>query len=212
MKENVPLAKALYVDTTISLPHTRQYVEETCKDLEVPLVTLEPRESFEDLVEKWGLPSIKYRWCCFHLKIQPLRDYLRPIHSKVVFDGIRAEESPKREKMDLWWYDRRNFQCIVIHPIFHWSKAQVNQFIRERKLETNPVYDLLSFSGECFCGAYAHKSEFERLKANFPQFFEKLIEIEEKVRTGYTYIYHKGKRLPLRELKKQRTLEDLSGS
>ena len=64
VKENVADVNALYVDTTIGLPHTREYFEETCRSLEVPLVVLEPQETFETLVKKWALPSIRYRWCC----------------------------------------------------------------------------------------------------------------------------------------------------
>jgi len=210
VKENVPEVKALYVDTTISLPHTKDYIREVCKNLKVPIIILKPKVDFETLVEKWGLPSVKKRWCCYHLKVQPLQDYLRPLHSKVVFDGIRAEESPKRRKFGkIWYYDKRKFRCFCIHPIYYWTKVQVENFLRERKLKTNPIYDLLNFSGECYCGVFSHKPEFMKLKAHFPNFFEKLVEIEEKVRTGYTYIYHKGKKIPLRELKKQKTLNEV---
>jgi len=161
------------------------------------------------LVEKWGLPSIKYRWCCYHLKIQPLQDYLRPIHSKIVFDGVRAEESPKRRQFGkIWFYDKRKFGCFCIHPIYDWTRDEVERFIRDRKLKVNPAYKILGFSAECFCGAYSHKPEFERIRAHFPKFFDKLMRIEEKIKTGYTYVYHRGRRIPLREIKKQRTLED----
>jgi len=209
VKEHVPRVKALFVDTTISLPHTKEYVKEVCEDLKVPLIVLRPRVDFETLVEKWGLPSVKRRWCCYHLKIEPLQDYLRSIHSKVVFDGIRAEESPKRKGFGkIWFYDKRKFKCFCIHPIYYWTKDQVEDYIKEKNLKVNPTYKILGFSAECYCGAYAHKPEFEKLRAHFPEFFDKLMEIEEKVRTGYTYVYYRGRRVPLRELKKQRTLEE----
>jgi len=158
------------------------------------LIVLRPRVEFEKLVEKWGLPSIKRRWCCFHLKIQPLQDYLRPIHSKVVFDGIRAEESTKRKEFrKIWFYDKRKFKCFCVHPIYYWTENQVEDYIKERNLRVNPVYKILGFSAECFCGAFAHKPEFERLRTYFPEFFD--------------YVYHRGRRIPLRELKKQKTLD-----
>lgn len=209
VREHVPRVRALFVDTTIGLPHTKEYAREVCEELGVPLIILRPREDFETLVEKWGLPSVKRRWCCYHLKIQPLQDYLRPIRSKIVFDGIRAEESPKRRDFGkIWYYDKKKFKCFCVHPIYDWSRAEVENYIKEKKLRVNPAYRILGFSAECYCGAFAHRPEFERLKAHFPKFFDKLIEIEEKVETGYTYVYHGGRRVPLRELKKQKILTD----
>jgi 3'-phosphoadenosine 5'-phosphosulfate sulfotransferase (PAPS reductase)/FAD synthetase len=132
---------------------------------------------------------------------------LRSIHSKIVFDGIRAEESPKRRGFGkIWFYDKHKFRCFCVHPIYRWTRAEVEKYLKERNLKINPVYKILGFSAECFCGAYSHRAEFERLKAHFPDFFERLIRIEEKIRTGYTYIYHRGRRVPLSELKKQKTL------
>jgi len=129
---------AVHVDTTVSLPENLQYVENMCKTLEVPLVVLRPKKDFFTQAKKIGAPRFNARWCCFALKIKPMRDFLRSQPpGRLVFDGIRNEESIKRRDYKWVWYDRRHFKCFVIHPIIDWSESQVLNFLKERNLLLN---------------------------------------------------------------------------
>jgi len=88
---------ALFIDTTVGLPENVKYVRKVCRYLKIPLKIVKPKQSYFELVSKWGIPSFKYRWCCRELKIKPVSDYLATIEGpKVVFDGIRAAESNVR--------------------------------------------------------------------------------------------------------------------
>jgi len=191
--------RAIHVDTTVGFPEVTRYVRKVCRQLGVRLSIVRPEKNFFDLAEVWGIPSFRFRWCCRELKIKPVQDFLAKIHEqKVVVDGIRAQESNQRAKYLPIWY-HPSFKCLSVSPIFRWTKKQVERYIESADLPENPVRQL-GCSAECWCGAYKTQSDFLKLKEIKPALFDKLSILEEQSPTGYTFLYKKGRRLPLREL------------
>lgn len=193
-----PSLVALHVDTTAALASSEEFVKEFCTQLGVPLKTLKPKVDYFTLVEKWGVPRPKARWCCFHLKIEPIRDYLKHFSNYVVLDGMRREESRKRSSYPRT-YQHPHFG-LVIHPIIDWTQEQVDAYLEELGLPLNPAYEFGFSSWECWCGVFKRKSEFERLKEVEPEFFQRLVELESKLRSGYAYAYFGGEPFYLRDI------------
>ena len=190
---------ALFVDTTAGLPENMEYVKKVCGYLGVNLKVVRPKIDYFTLAKKWGIPSFGYRWCCRELKIKPIGEYLDSIKGpKVVFDGIRAAESNQRKKYIPLWY-HPTFKCLSVSPIFYWSDYKVTSFINSNGIPKTLLHSL-GTSTECWCGAYKTKSDFLKLKEIKPELFDKLSNLEEQSPTGYTFLYKKGQRLPLREL------------
>ena len=191
--------RAIHVDTTAGFPEVTKYVRKVCRQLGVRLSIIRPEKNFFDLAEDWGIPSFRFRWCCRELKIKPVQDFLAKISGpKVVIDGIRAEESNQRAKYLPIWY-HPSFKCLSVSPIFRWTKKQVERYVESADLPENPVRQL-GCSAECWCGAYKTQSDFLKLKEIKPELFDKLSDLEEQNPTGYTFLYKKGQRLPLRKL------------
>jgi len=190
---------AIHVDTTVGFPEVTRYVRKVCRQLEVKLSIVRPEKNFFELAEDWGIPSFRFRWCCRELKIKPIQEYLSKIPGrKVVIDGIRAEESNQRAKYLPIWY-HPSFKCLSVSPIFRWTRKKVEQYVESADLPENPVRQL-GCSAECWCGAYKTRSDFLKLKEIKPALFDKLSNLEDQSPTGYTFLYKKGQRLPLRDL------------
>lgn len=191
---------AVFVDTTNSTPGSREYVVKICKTLGVRLEIVYPKEDFFSLVKKWGFPTVTRRWCCYHLKIEPLKRFFRKINTpKVVFDGIRAEESSKRKQYPIiGWH--KHFKCLNCHPIFHWTKNEVMTYIRINGLEENPLYKIFPRATDCWCTAFKTVSQFRRLKQNFPEFFQRFVELERSLKTGGSALFRGGKKIYLRDI------------
>lgn len=191
--------RAIHVDTTVGFPEVTKYVRKVCRQLSVRLSVVRPENDFFDLAKDWGIPSFRFRWCCRELKIKPIQKFLNKIHGqKVVIDGIRAEESNQRAKYLPVWY-HPGFKCLSVSPIFRWKKTKVQKYVDSADLPENPVRQL-GCSAECWCGAYKTPSDFLKLKEIKPELFDKLSDLEEQSPTGYTFLYKKGQKLPLREL------------
>ena len=191
---------AVYVDTTNSTPGNTEYVRKICKELKINLKVLYPKEDYFSLVKKWGFPTVTRRWCCYHLKIEPLRRFFRKIQQpKVIFDGIRKNESARRREFPIvGWH--RHFKALNCHPIFDWKEEDVKKYIELNRLEENPLYKIFPRATECWCTAFKTVSQFKALKEHFPEFFQKFVELEKSLRTGGSALFRNGKRIYLKDL------------
>lgn len=191
---------ALHADTTAGLPEVEEYVREVCKRMAVPLKIVRPPYDYFDLAKRWGIPGFKSRWCCETLKIAPMRRFLKEVEGpKVVFDGIRAAESNIRSTYSPVWF-HPSFRCVSVSPIFYWSDKKIENYLDRINLPESPTASL-GTSGECWCGAYKRKCDFEILLKVNPEIFEKLVEVEKAQKGKYTFLYENRKRIPLSSLK-----------
>jgi 3'-phosphoadenosine 5'-phosphosulfate sulfotransferase (PAPS reductase)/FAD synthetase len=191
----------LHVDTTVSTPGNLEYVKEVCNDLGVNLVVLRPEQDFFRLVKKWGFPTATRRWCCYHLKIAPLKVFFSGLDTSkaLLVDGIRAEESWRRKEFPkLAWH--KHFKCLNYHPIFEWTKKDVLRYIEEMDLKENPLYNKLPRVTECWCTAFKTVEQFKILKDNWPELFQKFVEAEASLKTKGSALFRNGKRIYLKDL------------
>ena len=76
--------------------------------------------------------------CCYIRKIEPLKRALSG--NEMWITGLRAEQSANREDMhDLEW-DEGN-QLLKFHPIFNWTLANVQTYIKENNIVYNSLHD-----------------------------------------------------------------------
>jgi len=205
------IRKVVHVNTTVGLPGILDYVKEVANKFNWDLEILQPKVSFWKLAEKWGMPTLRRRWCCFRLKLEPLFNYALTLPvSRVCFvTGMRREESPRRKDMPQTY--RRRWKRLVLwnyHPIVNWSDKGVENYIKQHNLPVNPVKKILGHSGECICGVYAGRKELLKLRAHFPEFIRKFEKLE-KVwpKSSYTF-YASGKRWRVEDLFKQKILDE----
>ena len=190
---------AVHADTTAGFPEVEEYVKEVCDRLDVQLITVRPLHDYFEVAKKWGIPGFKSRWCCETLKIAPIRRFLATIDGpKVIFDGIRATESWIRAKYVPVWF-HPSFRCVSVSPIFGWSDEKVDNYIASKGLPESPTAKL-GTSGECWCGAYKCRNDFEELLQIHPEIFDKLVDVEKAQRGKFTFIYEKGSQIPLESL------------
>ncbi len=193
---------AIYVDTTAGLPENKKYVKKVCKYLGVALKIVRPKTDYFTLAKEWGIPSFRYRWCCRELKINPIKEYLDSVKEpKVVFDGIRAQESRVRKQYIPIWY-HPSFKCLSVSPIFNWSKHRVISFINSNGLPKTSFHSL-GTSTECWCGAYKTEADFRKLYELNKDIFYKLAKIEKENKNRFTFIYKNRQKISLKDLEKQ---------
>ena len=70
---------------------------------------------------------------------------------------------------------------IWANPIYWWSASERDAYIRKHGLPVNPVSAALGMSGECLCGAYAHKGEKAMVKIVCPQTAARIERLEQEV-------------------------------
>jgi 3'-phosphoadenosine 5'-phosphosulfate sulfotransferase (PAPS reductase)/FAD synthetase len=198
----------ILIDTTVMIPMTIEYVKEVCARYEWPLTILRPDPDFWTLAEKWGTPGITRRWCCYHLKLKPIFEFVERLPPKrCTVLGLRRDESPRRRNFKQLIY-RRKLRTWSYSPILNWSKLEVLRYIEEHSLPDPPHYRL-GLSETCLCGAFTHVKELMIMKAVCPEIFQRFIELEKRFGENRSAWFDRRK-IFARDLAKQRTLLEVS--
>lgn len=185
--------KAVHNVTGIDAPVTMHFIRD-----EFPEVKLQhAKENYIRLVEKKGLPIITKRFCCERLKERIGAGY-------TVLTGIRHQESAKRSgytpveiysrrkehmgkprSRKLEEIEQNQHQCIkgkdrlMVYPILEWTEMDVWDFIYERVLPINPVYERLGRCGCMFC-PFASTKQIEAYERAYPLYYARVLRAVEK--------------------------------
>jgi 3'-phosphoadenosine 5'-phosphosulfate sulfotransferase (PAPS reductase)/FAD synthetase len=182
--------KLIFINTTIAVPDTLNYVHEYANWLNVELVELRPAHTFEELVIKYSYPALWFnRWCYYTLKRGPTIEYLNRNYkpNDIVTMGIRGSESLFR----LINYDKvfseRCYGDLCVkawYPILRLTDIEVENLIRKFRIPRNPVWDRIGMSGDCLCLAGTSESKLERIAIYYPNIMEKYVELDKKVQAN----------------------------
>jgi phosphoadenosine phosphosulfate reductase len=149
-------------DSTVNLFLTRQF------DQDLPVLfgdtTVHFKETYEHrdrIAAAWGLnlvnmtPDVAYdavkgarERCCHQLKTRPALRAFEALGLDAVVVGVRWDEHPARaneryvaERADAEGMDAEWYQHARVHPILHWTEADIWGFTRAHGLPHNPLYD-----------------------------------------------------------------------
>ena len=128
--------KVYYTDTGMELPCTFDTVKETKTHYEkiykdFRLISCDSDVSVVEQWEKYGPPSRMNRWCCKVRKTalftRKLKDTLntRKQPKCVVFEGVRGEESARREAYNRVGEGVKHVNLINCRPIFNWNNTEI---------------------------------------------------------------------------------------
>ena len=125
--------EVIYSDTGYELPPSL----ELYKDVEqyyhkkFPALKFSMARNHESVLNYWdkiGTPSDNHRWCCSVMKTAPLYRMLKVEGNKqakvLVFDGVRAEESMRRESYQRIGKGKHTF-VYKAHPILAWNTTEI---------------------------------------------------------------------------------------
>lgn len=161
----------VFSNTTIEFEETVDYVKELEKFYGINIEILEPPRGFFDLVEKFGWPSRRWRWCCEVTKFGPLGKYALENKITAYITGLRKEESARRTN-----YKGKSQNPLIpvvqVNPILDWSIMDVWDYIGERSLPINPLYRRGFKRVGCWCCPQKTKCDWEATENHSPESME----------------------------------------
>ena len=183
---------AVHVNTGIGIERTRTFVRDTCKSWNLPLLEEHPPKgsTYEELVMDQGFPGPGHHWKMYQrLKERGLRKARKTLlhdagvsghKGRVIFlAGRRRTESERRANIP---ESQVEGSVIWLSPIALWTKMDLNTYrLMNGDVPTNEVTSLLHMSGECLCGAFAHKNELDEIGLWFPAVRAEIEALEAKV-------------------------------
>lgn len=132
------------LDTGRLFPETYYVWSRTIESYKLNIKAYFPNtEAVEQLISSKGPASFyesveNRKECCYIRKIEPLK---RAINGyQVWITGIRAEQSENRDHMEAVEWDEGN-QLIKVHPLFNWTLAEVEEYLKAHFVPYNPLHD-----------------------------------------------------------------------
>jgi phosphoadenosine phosphosulfate reductase len=133
-----PGVRVVFLDTGYHFPETIGTRDAVAAVMDVEVITLTPRQSVAGQDAEYG-PKLHDRdpdLCCAMRKVAPLEEGLRAFDAWAT--GLRRDESPTRAHTPVVGWDERR-QKVKISPIARWSQADVDAYVAEHGVLTNPL-------------------------------------------------------------------------
>lgn len=176
MMNNVPGCEVFHVNTGIGIERTRQHVRHVCKLFGWPLHEVRAKEDcgmdYDEIVLKHGFPGGAAGHAMMYscLKERAIRRVVRMAQTKrgarvVLATGIRHDESVRRMR-----YAGQEVRRDGVTPT---SKNTICRSIQ--------YLAMLGMSGECLCGAFAHKGEKALVRVVDPETADRIDALEQRV-------------------------------
>lgn len=140
--------EVIYSDTGYELPPSLELYEEVKRHYgeRFPSLKFRTTKNHESVLNYWdniGTPSDTHRWCCSVMKTAPLYRSLKVDGNKqarvLTFDGVRAEESLKREAYERVGKGKHTY-IVNAHPIIKWNTSEIFLYLFKYSLPINPAY------------------------------------------------------------------------
>jgi 3'-phosphoadenosine 5'-phosphosulfate sulfotransferase (PAPS reductase)/FAD synthetase len=153
----------LYLNTNTGLADTYRYVVDVCRRFEWPLRVERSPVSLAELGMTYGFPGSAYHTVAYaYLKERQLSAIAGEYDGPPTYvTGVRKHESDRR--MTTVPDDRRSTgeggRWTWVQPIRGWTDGDVVDYRECHGLPRNPVAAAMHRSGDCYCGAFAHRDE-----------------------------------------------------
>ncbi len=133
---------AVYVDTGVDFPQTREYIEDFSERYSIELIRV--RAPVRENISRYGLPLHNNRWCT-GLKLEALYEVFRKLGERLlVVTGDRDAESEARSKRPPIRLERvaaGRVEAVVVTPLKQWSTMLIQLYAKYRNIELNPLYE-----------------------------------------------------------------------
>ena len=184
--------KAVFQDTDMELPCTYDIVAYTEEDYRYrfPNFKLYHAKSDRkalDLWKQYGPPSRVNRWCCSVMKTTVFRRTMKEIHKTdvqpkvAVFEGVRADESARREAYNRIGVNVKHPNLINCRAIFRWNNSEIFLYLFSRGIELNPAYRMgLTRVG---CGVCPFASDWSEylIRRIYPEISKQYVAVIEQM-------------------------------
>lgn len=136
---------------------------------------------------KGRFPSTKARFCSQALKHDVIKNQivdplLEQYDEVILWQGVRAQESPARSRLPIFEVDTENVPGLnVYRPILNWTHDDVFAYAKENNIEPNPLYKMGMSRVGCMPCIHSRKSELKEIFARFPNEIERVARWEKLV-------------------------------
>lgn len=188
-KLKTPVQYIIHGVTNTGIKQTTEYARKTANDFNLPYLEANAGDKYEKYVLRkgfFGKGVFPAHMFAYHLlKEQNFRKALSFLRlgkreNILLINGARQQESANRKAnmTEPIRKDGKNIWCNIIH---HWNKVDCLDFMKDEKVERNPVSKLMHRSGECLCGTTQGLDVRKEASFWYPEWGKWIDDLEKRV-------------------------------
>lgn len=135
--------KVINIDSTADFPEIYEFKDRLKKEWNFDLRVYRNEEALKSI----SIAKEKAE-CCNLLKTAPLKNAIADLNLKALMTGVRKDEQEFRSK-EVYFSKRENPEHYRIHPILHFTEADIWEYIRSNNIPYCPLYDTGYRSLDC---------------------------------------------------------------
>lgn len=185
---HIPL-EYIFTDSGSELPETYEYLDRIQAILNIDIIKINPNKNFDYWLKYFGgvLPSPSNRWCTRLLKLQPYSNWLKENYQNIKiksYIGLRIDENRKG------FIPKKSENIEPIYPFVNDKLALIDIYnILEKSGIGLPKYYSWRQRSGCYFCFFQSESDWEGLKKNHSDLFEKACNYEETHSDGRFYTW-----------------------
>ena len=155
-----PDIPVLWVDHGYNRPATYQHAEQLRSRLKLNLKVSLPRITAAHRDAVWGpIPDtedeVRLKQFSALMKLEPFQRGMKELAPKVWITALRKVQNPNRAELDIVSPDS-NFGTLKVSPVFHWSDADMEAYLKEHNLPNEwDYFDPAKADEKRECGLHA---------------------------------------------------------
>lgn len=142
--QNLNNIEVFTLDTGRLFQETYEVWDRTLLKYRKKIKTYYPKaDELDDFITEKGInpfyesPELR-KQCCHLRKVVPLQQALQG--ADVWIAGLRAEQSDNRHSLDIIQWDD-NYKLYKFNPLLHWTTEQVIEYLKNKNVPYNKLYD-----------------------------------------------------------------------
>lgn len=211
LEKNMPVHSAVFFDTGWEFPQMHEHIEKLGKTIDIPIIKLHPKHSFDNLLYEKdiisrkgenkgkihrkgnGWPSFLRRWCT-RQKINTINKYLKSIPNAIQCIGFAADEKHR--------VDRNNANSGIpkIYPLIEWgiTEEKALEYCYDKGFNWGGLYNHFQ-RVSCFCCPLQRIGELRKIRLYYPELWTRMLEMDRKIKDnrgfrGYNTVFDLEKR------------------
>lgn len=158
--QELPDIPVLWVDHGFNRPATYRHAEELRRLLNLNLCIYHPKLSAAHYQALYGPPpgpedEEGLRRFSALMKLEPFQRGIRELAPRVWLTALRKVQNPHRAGLDVVVWDE-NFKLLKVSPVFHWSDADMEAYLRQHNLPNEwDYFDPAKADEKRECGLHA---------------------------------------------------------
>jgi 3'-phosphoadenosine 5'-phosphosulfate sulfotransferase (PAPS reductase)/FAD synthetase len=185
IEKGMPIDEIVFCDTGKEYPQMHRHIDKLEEYIGRPITRIKGDKTFDELLEKYGWPFWRMRWCTSKLKQDVIRKYIRKHNSSKVVEylGIAYDEQKRARS-----YKGRNIE----YPLVEWevTEAQALSYCYSKGFKWEGLYKFHP-KVSCYCCPFvainSHRINFK----HFPKLWGEVKRMDElqsvnKFRSDYS--------------------------